>query len=158
VGFAANFYKALLGTSDLRTLLARAGQLIQQDVPGAAATFFLRQTDGCELHVVADEGPTGPRVEDCFTDDLIEAVCKASRPCALDDLVGMGLVGNITLLRSVSLATLPLNDLGRSLGFVLLSRAAVHPLSADEVERVSLITCGLSRAIRACTLTLHSRD
>jgi len=158
VGFAANFYKALLGSSDLRTLLAQAGQLIQQDVPGAAVAFFLRQTDGCELHVAKGQGADGQRLEECFTDDLIESVCKANRPCVLDDLLGMGLAAHPTLLRSVSMVTLPLNDLGRSLGFVLLSRATAHPLSADEVERVSLITCGLSRAIRGCSLTLHMRD
>jgi hypothetical protein len=158
VDFAAQFYKALLGTSDLRTLLGRAGRFIQLDVPRASVAFCLRQGDGCELHVIEGQGLHGQHIEECFSDELVASVCKANRPCALDDLVAMGLTDDGPVLRGVSAATLPLNDLGRSLGFVLLSRAAADPLTTDEVERVGLITCGLSRAIRGCAVALHARE
>ena len=73
-------------------------------------------------------------------------MCKSNKLCTMDDLFGLGLDGN----PGFSAATVPLNDLGRSLGFLLLSRSTEQPLSSDDLERVALIACGLSQAIRGC--------
>jgi hypothetical protein len=160
VGFAARFYKDLLGLTDLRTLLSRAARLIREELPGTGIVFFLRQADGGDLRICDAEpilGFQGPRLVDCFTPELVADICKSNRLCALDDLFGMGLEGDREELNSLSLATIPLQDLGRSLGFVLAYRAATHPLRADELDKIGLITCGLSQAIRACGAALHSR-
>ena len=159
VGFAAHFYRDLLGTADLRHLLIRAGRLIQKELPGAGVTFFLRQPEGGELHVLEGDravGLEGQRPQECFTQELVERICKSNRLCTIDDLAGMDFEGYLTRLNNASLGTVPLNDLGRSLGFLLVYRAAPHPLSARELERIGLITCGLSRAIRGCGMPLHS--
>ena len=68
----------------------------------------------------------------------------------MNDLFGMGLHGNLSELGNVSLTTLPLANLGRPLGFLLLSRAMPAALTAEELHKVDLITCGLSHAIAAC--------
>lgn len=159
VGFAAHFYKDLLGTTDLRRLLIRAGRLIQEELPGTGVTFFLRQPDSGELHVLEGDRAVGledQRPQECFTQELAERICKSNRLCTIDDLADMDFEGDLTRLNNASLATAPLNDLGRSLGFVLVYRAAPQPLSARELERIGLITCGLSRAIRGCGVPLHS--
>jgi hypothetical protein len=153
IGFAARFYKGLLGAMDLRTLLVRAGRLIHEELPGANVAFFVRQAEGCELHTVDRDLSAGPQdrpLEDYFTPELTAAVCKSNRLCTMDDLFGLGLDGNRKDLNGYSAATLPLNDLGRSLGFLLLSRSAAQPLSGEELDRVALIACGLSQAIRGC--------
>ena len=160
VGFAARFYKDLLGLTDLRTLLSRAARIIREELPGTGIVFFLRQADGGDLRICDGEpipGFQGRRLVDCFTPELVADICKSNRLCALDDLFGMGLEGDRKELNSLSLATIPLQDLGRSLGFVLAYRAATHPLRADELDKVGLIMCGLSQAIRACGAALHSR-
>jgi hypothetical protein len=158
VSFAASFFKNLLGESDLRRLLLRAGQLLEKEMPGANITFFLRQPEGCriptfESHeaLLIDNRP----LEDLFQATLVDCVCKANRPCTLDDLVDMGLEGNLADLNEVSMATLPLNDLGRALGFVLVYRPVPCRLRTDELRKASLITCGLSHAIAGCRLPLH---
>jgi hypothetical protein len=161
IGFTAHFYKDLLGTADLRTLLIRAGRLIKEELPGANVTFFLRQPEGGELRVLEDQKAIGLedlRLEDCFTPELVDSICRSNRPCTLDELFGMGLEVNLKGVNRISVATLPLNDLGRPLGFVLIYRAAPHVLCAEDLERVGLITCGLSRAIRGCNVPLHLRD
>jgi len=160
VGFAARFYKDLLGLTDLRTLLSRAGRLIREELPGTGIAFFVRQADGGDLRVCDGEpipGFQGRHLMDCFTPELVSEICKSNRPCMVDDLFGMGLEGDLNDLNNFSLATIPLQDLGRSLGFVLASRAAAQPLRADEIDKIGLITCGLSQAVRACGVTLHSR-
>ena len=159
IGFTARFYKDLLGVGDLRNLLLRAGRFIRAELPGAHVTFFLRYPEGGEWQVVESDTAgdlADQRLEDCFTRELLEAVCKSNRPCTVDDLVGMGLAGNPAGLKRISLATVPLSDLGRPLGFVLVYRAAPPALSRDELERIGLITCGLARAIRGACVPLHS--
>jgi hypothetical protein len=160
IGFVAHFYRDLLGAADQRSLLQRAGRLIKEELSGAKVSFFLRQPEGAELHLFEADGASGleePRLEDCFTRELADSICKLNRPCTRDDMFAMGLEGNLQGLGKVSVATVPLSDLGRSLGFVLIYRAAPPPLSAEELDKVGLITCGLSRAIRGCATPLHLR-
>ena len=47
MSFAARFYKGLLGATDLRSLLVRAGRMIQEELPGVDVAFFVRQAEGC---------------------------------------------------------------------------------------------------------------
>jgi len=161
IGFAARFYKGLLGMVDLKSLLVQASRLIREELPGACVVFFLRQTEGCEGHlcgVEPVEGIEDVKLEDYLTPGLAAAICKSNRLCTMDDLFGMGLEGSREELNRLSAATVPLNDLGRSLGFVLLCRAAEHPLHSDEIERMTLIACGLSQAVRGCGFPLQSRQ
>jgi hypothetical protein len=161
IGFAARFYKGLLGVMDLRSLLVQAGRLVREELPGARVVFFLRQADGCDGHLCGAEPVEGTedlKLEEYLTPGLATAICKSNRLCTMDDLLGMGLEGNRQDLNRLSAATVPLSELGRSLGFMLLCRAAEHPLHSDELERMTLVACGLSQAIQGCGLPLHSRE
>jgi len=160
VGFAAHFYKELLGASDLRTLLTRAGRLLREELPGAEVAFFLRQLDGYERHLVEGNKELDLatlRLHDGFTAELVDNISKANRLCTSEDLCGMGLLANPAELAALSVATVPLNDMGRSLGFVLICRAEPDALPRDELEKIGLITCGLSRAVRGCNVPLPSQ-
>jgi len=159
ISFTAQFYKSLLGSSDLTSLLERAGRLIKQEVPGAGVTFFLRQPEGCERHTIeSDEAllPEDQGPEDCFSPELVGSICKSNRPCTLDDLLGMDLDGGLNGLSRFSVATLPLNNLGRSLGFVLLYRRSPKVLTPEELHTISPVMCGLSQAIHCARVPLHS--
>ena len=158
VGFAASFYKALLGTSNLRFLLTRATRLIEQELPGVKVSFFLRHQGPCQWYDLDGIGrprPAQRRVEDGFDPELAESICKLNKRCTAEDVLGAGLEGNLQLLSEVSMVTLPLNDLGRALGFMLMYRPAPGRLGKDEVHKVGLITCGLSHAIRRCATPAH---
>ena len=159
VGFAARFYKHLLGATDLYTLLTRAGGLIAEELPGTNVAFFLRRPERCQMHTSASDHAIGAddlHVEDWFSPEVVDAICKQNRPCTMDDLVGFGFAVHATTRHEASMATVPLSDLGRSLGFVLVYRRGPLPISARELERVGLITCGLSRAVQGCRMPLHA--
>ncbi len=157
ISFAAGFYKSLLGTGSLRGLLRRAGQLIAQELPGANVTFFLRQSEGGEFQAFDEhEAPqVAEPLEECFGPELIDSICKSNKPCTVDDLLGMGLEGSPKGLDKISIATLPLSDLGRALGFILLYRPKPHRLTCEELRKIALVTCGLSHAIRGCRAPVH---
>lgn len=157
VGFAAGFYKALLGASDLRTLLKRAARLIERELGGAGVAFFLRLDGPCEHYPLDGRDPDSRRSpQECFTGGLAERICKSNRRCTTDDLVGMGLEGDLQGLNGFSIATLPLNDLGRAVGFLLVYRPLPGRLTNTELQKVGLITCGLSQAIRGCRAPVRS--
>jgi hypothetical protein len=159
ISFAAEFYQALLGSTDLNDLLERAGRVLRQELRGAGVGFFLRQSDGCELHTAPpeDEWPAEAlRPEECLSPQLIDNICKSNRLCVLEDLFEMGLDSARKELNRFSLATLPLSDLGRSLGFAFLYRRLPQALTVGELQRVRPVLCGLSQAIRAARTPLHS--
>ena len=161
VSFAGTFYKNLLGDNDLRSLLVKAGRLIREELPGVSVTFFLRHPEGCRLYAIdsheaclVEERP----LEDFFSPELVDNICKSNRLCMLDEMFGMGLEETLTETGHVSAAAFPLNELGRSLGFMLIYRPASHPLRQDELHKVGLVTGGLSHAIKGCRLPLHCAE
>lgn len=159
ISFTAQFYKSLLGSTDLNDLLERAGRALREELPGAGVSFFLRQPDGCELHAMqAEEALPAEdvRPEHCLPPDLVDSLCKANRPCTLDDMLGMCPTDSLKGLDRMAPATLPLSDLGRPLGFLFLYRCPPQVLTAAELQRVSLILCGLSQAIHSARTPLHA--
>jgi len=157
VGFAAEFYQSLLGCTDVHGLLARAGRIIKQELPGAEVAFFLRQPDGCELHnCPGDESLYHERhgPQECFDSELVENICKHNRACALEDILDLGANGAPTTLRKFSLVTLPLSDLGRSLGFALIYCARPQALNMADVRRIVPVMRGLAQAVRAVRVPL----
>jgi hypothetical protein len=112
-----------------------------------------------KLHTFESEKPIGLedyRLENCFTAELVEQICKANKLCNLDDMFAMGLQGNLVGLSKVSAVTVPLGDLGQSLGFILIYRSSENKLTTDELSRISAIRAGLARAIQACQVLLRS--
>ncbi|MGE5295350.1 MAG: hypothetical protein ACM3VT_11030 [Solirubrobacterales bacterium] len=161
ISFAAEFYRSLLGSPDLNNLLARADRAIRRELPGTGVTFYLRQSEGCEPYsFVGDEmfscEQTGP--QEYFTAELVDGICKSNKICSLADLSSIDPAGEMRGLQKFSIVTLPLSDLGRSLGFVVLWRPSPLTVTAEEVGRVESVMCGLSQAIRGARVPLHSGD
>jgi hypothetical protein len=174
VGFAAEFYRSLLGSTDVNGVLARAGRIIKQELPGAGVTFFLRQPDGCEPGFPnakcsvwgtphpcpGDESLCGEQQgpHECFDPDLVESICKHNRPCTQEEILDLGANGDLATLRRFSLVTLPLSDLGRSFGFVLIYCPRPQVLNMADVRRIVPVMRGLAQAVRAVRVPLSSRS
>lgn len=161
ISFAAEFYKSLLGSPDLNHLLARADRLIRRELPGAGVAFYVRQGDLCEPYsFVGDEmfasELSGP--QECLTSDMIEGICKSNKTCTRVEISSFDLASNLKELERFSIATLPLSDLGRPLGFVLLWRPSPLAVTADEIGRLDPVMCGLSQAVRAARVPLASGE
>jgi hypothetical protein len=140
ISSTAGFYKSILGTTDLARLLDAASDYVKQEIPSANVAFFLRSAasgDGFELCISesdssgrsppASEKPADDekhRFERCFTPELVENICKSNGVCTIEDMLVMGLQDSPTELNKISAATIPLEQFGRSLGFILLYRAA----------------------------------
>ncbi|MHC4458445.1 MAG: hypothetical protein ACYS0I_15420 [Planctomycetota bacterium] len=161
ISFKANFYETIVGATDLSSLIFTTGKLIKDEMPDANIAFFLRQGDSFELHMFESDQPITlgkQHLENCFSAELVDNICKSNKICMLDDMFAMGLQGNLTSLNKISAVTVPLGQLGSSLGFILIYRSSQNKLTPDELSNVAAATCGLSRAIASCRVLSHSAD
>lgn len=158
IGFAANFYEAIVGTTDLNSLLQTAARLIQNEIGNPNITFFLRQDGSFESYLFEGDHANvlqELQIKKCFNFELMDSICKSNSLCDLNSLVRMGLQVSPTAPDKVSAFTVPLSA-GASIGFILLCRSPQNRLTGEELEHVSAITGGLSRAIQSCKVLAHS--
>ena len=174
ISFAADFYKSIIGITDLGKLLSTAGKLIKDKIADANIAFFLHQAESYELYIFESDKPiaitnqplpaeaclanVGQQLENCFTAELADNICKSNKPCTLDDMFAMGLQGNLMQLNKISAFAIPLSQLGPPLGFILICRSSENKLTTDDLNKVSAITYGLSRAIQSCQVLSHSGE
>ena len=151
ISFAADFYKSIIGITDLGRLLSTAGNLIKEELAGSNVMFFLRNG-------FPQSGDERRMLENYFTAELVDNICKSNKLCTLDDMFAMGLQGNLMELNKISAFTIPLSQLGPPLGFILIYRPSENKLTADELNKISAVTWGLSRAIQSCKVCSHSTD
>jgi hypothetical protein len=160
ISFSANFYESIVGTSDLNELLYTAGKLVQEEIADSNVAFFLRQAEGFKLHIFESNGETGEQrhIENLFTAEMVDNICKSNKLCTLNSLFAMGLEGNLGQLNKISAFTIPLSHVGSSLGFILIYRPVQNKLTETELNNVCAVTAGLSKAIASCRALCHSVD
>jgi hypothetical protein len=161
ISFTANFYETIAGITELSSLILLASKLIKDETADANVAFFLRQADNFELHIFESTQPIlleKQGLENCFTPEVVDNICKSNKICTLDDMFAMGLQGNLTRLNEISAATIPLSQPGPSLGFILIYRSSQNKLTADELNNIAAISPGLSRAIASCRVLCQSAD
>lgn len=161
LGFAADFYNAITGLTDLNELLCTAGSYIQKHTPDVHIAFFLLapigvegvQPENFEMHVFESNEPIDPedrRVENFFNTELVINISKSNQICTVEDMLGMGLQCSPVYLEKISTAAIPLATAGSSMGFMLVYRSSHNPLTADELKALTQITPGLARSIASC--------
>jgi hypothetical protein len=161
ISFTANFYETITGTTELSSLILIASKLIKDETGDANVTFFLRQGESFEMHIFESAQPISLEkqgLENCFTPEVVDNICKSNKICTLDDIFAMGLQGNLTRLNEISAATIPLGQVGLSLGFILIYRSAQNKLTAGELNNIVAISPGLSRAIASCRVPCQPAD
>jgi len=158
VSFAAGFYQSIAGITEMNALLYTAGRLIKDEIPDSSIVFFLRQQESFELHLFESDQPITfekQRLENFFTDEVVDNVCKSNKVCDIDSLLALGLEGNPALLNKISAVTIPLGQAGPAIGFVLIYRSLENKLTDDEVNQVAAVASGLSRVIQSCLALSH---
>jgi hypothetical protein len=161
ISFTANFYESIIGTSDLSSLFYIAAQLIREQTGDLNIAFFLRKEEAFELRLFESDSPIAlekESLENCFTSELVENICKSNKVCSLESLLAMGLQGNPTILNKISAATIPLGRSGTSAGFILIYRSSENKLTGEDISGISAVTSGLSKAIESCRVFLQSAN
>lgn len=160
INFTTNFYESIVGETELGNLLDTAGQAIKEQIGDANVAFFLRWQNSFKLHMF-ENTPISLEQQDiinCFTPELVVNICEANKQCSLDELLEMDLHANPAMLKDISALTIPLGQFGLSLGFILIYYPSKNVLPTDNLNRISSIIPGLSRAITACRMLVQTTD
>ncbi len=155
ISFAANFYESIVGMTELASLLYTASKAIKEKSGDAKVSFFLRKPEDFELHVFESdylESIDNLQLENCFTSDLVENICKSNKLCTLESLLSIGLQVKPSMLNKIFAVTIPLCQIGASLGFILICRSSVKKITSAEINEIAAVTNGLSRAIASCQM------
>lgn len=158
ISFAAYFYESIIGTANLDSLVSDASRLIKDELGDTNVTFFVRRTESFELYMFPSDNLTtigASRFENRFDSELVEAISKANRLCTLDDMLALGLRGDLIGPGKISAAAVPLSECGCSLGFVLIWRSRQDRLPAEGLKNICAVAPGLARAIKASQEAMH---
>jgi len=153
LNFSIDFYESILGHQDMTTLLDIVVEHIRNHVNNANVLVFLINRDGYEIHIGHDDEPIEidiQKIESYFTDELVGSISRSNRACSLDEMFEVGLQANLQELSKVSAAAIPLGGFGSPVGFILVCRPAACKITSREIENITSITPGLTRAIRLC--------
>jgi hypothetical protein len=86
-------------------------------------------------------------IEHCFSVELAEKIYKSRRCMDLEELFEAGLPES-KIFTDLSAAAIPLQNLCHQ-GFILLYRDAATPITQHEIDNISMLVPGISRAIKA---------
>ena len=89
-------------------------------------------------------------LENCFTAELVDGICKSNKVCSIEDMLAIGLEGNPSMLNELSAFTIPLGRPGASTGFILIYRTDNKTLDPKELACIASVAPGFSRAIDCC--------
>ena len=152
LNFAASYYESLLGCTGLDDLLDTAVQGIRGAAKETDAAIFLLSENAFDVHI-ADTSVADPvekkQFRHWFTRELVNSVSQMNRICSMEQLLRMGLQGSPAILKTISLAAIPLGRFGRAIGFVLVYRPAHLPLQSEELSRLAAVSAGLRGAINS---------
>ncbi|MCF7972659.1 MAG: hypothetical protein K9N55_02475 [Phycisphaerae bacterium] len=149
IGFAANLYKSFLGVQDTEQILQILINEVQSYMPSMDVNLVLRQSHGCKIYPLETTTRDEGHPVDAFDGAVVEAVCRANKPCHLEDLLGMGLPLSPQKASRTQMTTLPLPQGGRCMGFIVLTSPANIQVHAHMMEQITLAGSGISQAVLA---------
>jgi hypothetical protein len=155
IASAADFYESIVGITELQELLDKAKNYIQNVTTGSCIVFFFRNEGGFEKHIFecdADSTIESRQFIDSITDEAASNICTLNKVCSIEELLTLGLQSNPKILNKLSVATIPLRQMGSSIGFILLYRFGNNRISSTTIDHVSSIVSGLSKAIKSCQM------
>ncbi|MHC4255799.1 MAG: hypothetical protein ACYSYW_09695 [Planctomycetota bacterium] len=154
IAFAADFYESIMGITELQALLEKANSHMLNAADNSHIAFFFRNESGFEKHIFNSPGemPENHEFPEAITDEVAENICTLNKVCTIEELLTMGLQCNPNLLNKMTAVTIPLGEMGSSIGFILLYRFGENPISSTEINYICSITSGLSQAIKSCKM------
>ncbi|MHC4265167.1 MAG: hypothetical protein ACYSUK_04450 [Planctomycetota bacterium] len=155
IAFAADFYESILGITELEALLDKASSHIHNLVANSNITFFFRNQSGFENHTFSNSEENLSDIQDfpeAITDELAENICILNKVCTIEELLAIGLQSRPNLLNKLTVTTIPLGQMGSSIGFILLYRLGNKRISSTDINNILSITAGLSQAIKSCKM------
>jgi hypothetical protein len=153
LSFSIQFQESILGLSDLSCILDSAGDFLGRQLQGTAiAVFMLEAKNGFEIHFGGTPNQYAiekKRFESWFSPQVVHEISHSRQICGLEQMLSIGLQASPAALKNIAVAAVPLGQIGKTIGFVLLYRPAeIASYSKQELARAAAIMPALRIAIQ----------
>lgn len=153
--FSLQFQESLLGVTDVSGILEAADQFLRRQLQGTAIAVFTIESNGCfEMHFGCSSQEVAlvkSRFEGWFTQQVVHEISHSRQICMLEQMLKMGLQVSPAALKHISIAAVPLGQIGKTMGFVLFYRPAELPYTPQELAKAAAAMPALRIAIQRVT-------
>ena len=151
MNFSLQFQESLLGLKDVSGILDAATGFFRNHLQDTSVAIFMIDPRGFDIHfAVAPESPVIEKTqfESWFTPQVVNEISRCRQICSLQQLLGMGLQASPNALKHIAIAAVPLGQISKTLGFVLLYRPAQLPYTPQELSKAAAAMPALRIAIQ----------
>lgn len=157
--FVSQFYELLIGKTELSELIAEVIEFVSNQLADVDTVVFVKGAESFDLHA-QDNSNTGferDQIDRYFTTDILESICGSNKVWDIEDMFGAGLEGNLKKLRDCSIAAIPIGDMGSAVGVIVLFGEEGKKFVQDDIEKLSAVMPGLSKAVETCGSLIRSQ-
>ncbi len=87
------------------------------------------------------------QLEACFSPELCNNIAQSTSVCNVEDMAEMAIQENLSLLRDITIAAIPLIKFGPTVGFILVWRSIENPLTKMQLEMLASTSSGIAKAL-----------
>jgi hypothetical protein len=161
--FSLQFHEALLGATDVCGILESATEFLRHNLQNTSAAVFIIEPKGFDIHFAGASEQFSiekSRFEKWFTPQVVYEISHSRQVCTLEQMLAIGLEAPPTAIKHLTAAAVPLGQIGKAMGFVLLYRSSDKPFSSQELSKSASAMPALRIAIERIQLVpenqLHS--
>jgi hypothetical protein len=159
--FSLQFQESLLGVTDVSGILGAASQFLRRQLQNTAIAVFMIEPKGCfDIHFGGSSQEIAVvknRFENWFTPQVVHEISHSRQICKLEQMLEMGLQASPAALKHISVAAIPLGQIGKTMGFVLFYRPAELLYTPQELARATAVMPALRVAIERIGASSENR-
>jgi hypothetical protein len=148
--FSLQFHEALLGAADICGILDSATGFLRRNLQNTSAAVFIIESKGFDIHFAGASEHFSiekSRFEKWFTPQVVHEISHSRQVCTLEQMLGMGLQAPPAAIKHLTAAAVPLGQIGKAMGFVLLYRSVDKPFNQQELSQSAAAMPALRIAI-----------
>jgi hypothetical protein len=150
--FSLQFQESLLGLTDVPGILNAASEFLRSHLQGtAAAIFMIEPKGGFDIYFAGSSEQFAiekGRFENWFNSQVVYEISHSRQICTLEQMLAMGLQAPPKALKHIAVAAIPLGQISKAMGFVLLYRPAELLYTPQELARAAAVMPALRIAIQ----------
>lgn len=150
VCFSSRLFEKLISCNTQKQIFETVERTFTSTFKDMRISIYLSQSESFEYHSSnpSVELPVSPhQLEACFSTELCTNIAQSPSICTIEDMTDMAMQENLSLLKDITIAAIPLIKFGPAVGFILVYREIEHPLSKMQLEMLASVSSGIAKAV-----------
>ncbi len=150
VCFSSRMFEKLISCSTQEQVFEAIEKTFTSTFKDMRISIYLNQSESFVYHSNNQfiELPINQhQLEACFSCELCTNIAQSPSICTIEDMADMAIQENLSLLKDITIAAIPLIKFGPTVGFVLVWRAIENPLTRMQLEMLASTSSGIAKAL-----------